>query len=85
MPRLRYSSKNSPFQGYPNGPFQGHTFLLKRCFLLTTHDFFSMFYLEQNVCTILQIEFMTSTNLSLVRSRFTESLFKSLVHIMISL
>jgi hypothetical protein len=39
------------FRATPNGPFQGHPSLLKRCFLLTTHNEFSSFI----VGTVLQI------------------------------
>jgi hypothetical protein len=89
--------KTNPFQGYPKRPFSGPPISSEKILsiyqaILTTRDFFFNVYFEQcskqqRIYNIepLQIEFMTSTNLSFVCSRFTESLFKLLLHIMISL
>jgi hypothetical protein len=41
------------FRATPNGPSQGHPSLLKRCFLLTTHDEFNIFIV--GTMTYLQI------------------------------
>jgi hypothetical protein len=72
------------FRATPTALFRATHLFWKDAFYWQ-HMINSMFYFEQNVCTILQIEFMTSTNLSLVCFRFTESLFKPLLYIMISL